>query len=106
MQRHLSFTLRTVRQPTLFARSLRFTSSNTKPESSAQDSQSTQTDQGTPKVEEAAKPRTLTIAEQDEALRAKMSGLSGEGGEAGVEYENGEPVAMKRSVKNNMFRYI
>ncbi|KAK3686766.1 hypothetical protein LTR37_019481 [Vermiconidia calcicola] len=47
-----------------------------------------------------------SILEQDEELRQKMAGLSGEGGEAGVEYENGEPVAMKRSVKNNMFRYI
>lgn len=35
-----------------------------------------------------------------------MAGLSGDGGEAGIEYENGEPVAMKRSVRNNMFRYI
>ncbi|KAK3721281.1 hypothetical protein LTR37_003156 [Vermiconidia calcicola] len=54
-------------------------------------------------IQTAKKKSTL---EQDEELRQKMAGLSGEGGEAGVEYENGEPVAMKRSVKNNMFRYI
>jgi len=30
-----------------------------------------------------------------------MEGLVG--GEAGAEYEDGAPVAMKRSVKNNMF---
>lgn len=42
----------------------------------------------------------------DEELRLKMSGMAGEGGEAGVEYEDGEPVAMKRGVRNNMFRYI
>lgn len=47
-----------------------------------------------------------TMAELDRELMAKMKGLSGDGGEAGVEYENGQPVAMKRSVKNNMFRYI
>ncbi|KAH7029305.1 uncharacterized protein B0I36DRAFT_363868 [Microdochium trichocladiopsis] len=47
-----------------------------------------------------------SMAELDEELRAKMSGLAGDGGEAGVEYEDGQPVAMKRSVKNNMFRYI
>ncbi|KAI1630790.1 hypothetical protein F4809DRAFT_236626 [Biscogniauxia mediterranea] len=47
-----------------------------------------------------------TVADQDEALRLKMSGLSGDGGSAGVEYEDGKPVALKRGVKNNMFRYI
>ncbi|KAI0398040.1 hypothetical protein F5Y17DRAFT_454619 [Xylariaceae sp. FL0594] len=43
------------------------------------------------------------MAELDEELRQRMSGLAGDGGEAGVEYEDGKPVAMKRSVKNNMF---
>jgi hypothetical protein len=47
-----------------------------------------------------------TMAQMDEELRLKMSGMAGDGGEAGVEYEDGKPVAMKRSVKNNMFRYI
>ncbi|KAI1385768.1 uncharacterized protein F4822DRAFT_354228 [Hypoxylon trugodes] len=47
-----------------------------------------------------------TMAELDAELQQRMSGLSGDGGEAGVEYENGQPVAMKRSVRNNMFRYI
>lgn len=42
----------------------------------------------------------------DEELKEKMSGLSGDGGEAGIEYEDGKLVAMKRSVKNNIFRYI
>jgi hypothetical protein len=50
--------------------------------------------------------RRRTVAELDEELRLKMSGHAGDGGEAGVEYENGQPVAMKRSVRNNMFRYI
>lgn len=47
-----------------------------------------------------------TIEEIDRELQQKMAGHAGDGGEAGVEYENGQPVAMKRSVKDNMFRYI
>jgi hypothetical protein len=51
-------------------------------------------------------PKKLTTAELDEQLRQQMAGLSGDGGDSGVEYEDGKPVAMKRSVKNNMFRLI
>ena len=51
-------------------------------------------------------PKKLTTLELDEHLRQKMEGISGEGGNSGVEYEDGKPVAMKRSVKNNMFRLI
>ena len=47
-----------------------------------------------------------TMAQLDEELRLKMAGLAGDGGDAGVEFEDGQPVSMKRSVKNNMFRYI
>lgn len=53
-----------------------------------------------------AEPKKKSILQQDEELRQKMSGLSGDGGDSGVEYEDGKPVSMKRSVKNNMFRYI
>ena len=64
-------------------------------------------DEFTKSSQESTKPdRQQSIAEQDEQLRQKMAGLSGEGGEAGVEYEDGQPVAMKRGVRNNMFRYI
>lgn len=52
------------------------------------------------------KPAQKTQAELDEELRQKLDAISGEGGEAGVEYENGQPVAMKRAVKENMFRVI
>jgi len=52
------------------------------------------------------KPTQKTQAEFDEELRQKLDAISGEGGEAGVEYENGQPVAMKRAVKENMFRVI
>ncbi|OQO05733.1 hypothetical protein B0A48_09827 [Cryoendolithus antarcticus] len=54
--------------------------------------------------EPASKKKTQL--QLDEELRLKMSGLSGDGGESGVEYEDGVPVSMKRSVKSNMFRYI
>lgn len=47
-----------------------------------------------------------TVAEADEELRLKLEGISGGGGEAGLELENGQPVAMKRSVRENMFRLI
>ena len=51
-------------------------------------------------------PKKKTMAELDEEMRLKLEGISGEGGEAGLELEDGQPVAMKRSVKNNMFRLI
>lgn len=47
-----------------------------------------------------------TQLELDKELELKMQGLAGDGGEAGVELEDGQPTAMKRSVRNNMFRYI
>lgn len=37
-----------------------------------------------------------TLKEMDDELMAKMAGISGDGGDAGVEYEDGQPVAMKR----------
>lgn len=53
-----------------------------------------------------AKKHKKTMAELDEELRLKMEGLAGDGGAAGAELEDGQPVAMKRGVRNNMFRYI
>ncbi|KAL1303424.1 hypothetical protein AAFC00_006814 [Neodothiora populina] len=75
------------------------------------DSSNHETSDASSKSAEPAQPHTMTkkkktMAELDEELRQKMSGLSGDGGESGVEYEDGQPVSMKRSVKNNMFRYI
>ncbi len=58
------------------------------------------------KQEQKQNKNKKTMAELDEELKLKMAGLAGDGGEAGVELEDGQPVAMKRSVKNNMFRYI
>lgn len=47
-----------------------------------------------------------TTTQLDEDMRRAMEGLAGDGGEAGLELENGKAVSMKRSVRENMFRYI
>lgn len=52
------------------------------------------------------KQKPQTTAEADDELRQKMASLAGDGGEAGVELEDGRPVSMKRGVKDNLFRYI
>lgn len=97
--------LRTLRASSTGTSTSPTTASDTQTSNSQNRSNTTSENTGEVKHETIKKSRP-TIAEQDEALKAKMAGLSGEGGEAGVEYENGEPVAMKRSVRNNMFRYI
>ena len=55
---------------------------------------------------EETKIKKKTQAELDRELQLKMQGMAGDGGDAGIEFEDGQPVSMKRSVKNNMFRYI
>lgn len=55
--------------------------SQTKAETSEQKSPQ---DQGKPA------PKKKTMAELDEELRQKMSGIAGDGGEAGVELEGGQ----------------
>ncbi|KAH7140054.1 hypothetical protein B0J13DRAFT_558839 [Dactylonectria estremocensis] len=47
-----------------------------------------------------------TSTELDEELREKLEMISGEGGGAGVEFEDGKAVGLKRGVKSNMFRVI
>lgn len=66
------------------------------------------------KVEHARKETTIdkikqsqqSTAETDEKMRRAMEGIAGDGGEAGLELEDGKPVSMKRGVRENMFRYI
>ena len=58
------------------------------------------------KSSDKVKPKKKTQAELDAEVMAKLAGHDSEGGEAGIEYEDGKPASMKRSVKNNMFRYI
>ncbi|KAF5009426.1 hypothetical protein FDECE_4358 [Fusarium decemcellulare] len=50
--------------------------------------------------------RKKTSAELDQELRERLEALSGDGGGAGVEYENGKATGLKRGVKSNMFRVI
>lgn len=57
-------------------------------------------------TEEDVKQKQKTMAELDEELRLKLEGVSGQGGIAGMEYEGGKAVGLKRGVKENMFRII
>lgn len=52
------------------------------------------------------KTKTKTVSQSDAELRERLEQMSGEGGAAGIEYEDGKPVAMKRGVRKNMFRLI
>lgn len=78
-------------------------SSNSSSNSSPSGAQSSQDQQNNAKQQQSHKK---TMAELDEELRQKLEGMSGEGGAAGIELENGKPVAMKRGVRENMFRLI
>jgi hypothetical protein len=59
-------------------------------------------------VKAAAQKSTVkrSCLQSDEELRRAMEGLAGDGGEAGLELEDGKAVSMKRGVRENMFRYI
>ncbi len=56
--------------------------------------------------EKDAKVKNNTMAELDEDLSLKLEGISGEGGNAGIEYEGRKAVGLKRRVRQNMFRII
>lgn len=47
-----------------------------------------------------------SLSQMDDEMRRAMEGLAGDGGEAGLELEDGKAVSMKRGVRENMFRYI
>lgn len=106
---HRSIT-RAVAQPSQISRLSPYrrlaTSKGTTPSPHEQPSKDDKSLEENAKEAQANKKTTRTIAEADADMMRKMAGITGEGGEAGVEYEDGKPVAMKRSVKNNMFRYI
>lgn len=80
------------------------TSNSAQPTSTQANTEPSKQEDG--KEEEKAATKKKTMAQMDEELRLKMAGLAGDGGEAGVELEGGQPVSMKRSVRENMFRYI
>ena len=50
--------------------------------------------------------KAKTVSQADAELRERLEQMSGEGGASGIEYEDGKPNAMKRGVRNNMFRLI
>ncbi|MCJ1322635.1 hypothetical protein MMC15_007984 [Xylographa vitiligo] len=76
------------------------------------DAQSREADKNSAKIESPKQSEApvakqkKTQAELDEEMRQKLEDFSGEGGAAGMEFENGKAVSMKRGVKDNMFRYI
>jgi hypothetical protein len=76
-----------------------------KEDKTAGDAMSKSSSQARDSKEQEAR-RKKTAAELDEELRLKLEGISGEGGTAGVEYEGGKAVGLKRGVKDNMFRVI
>ncbi|KAI9821737.1 MAG: hypothetical protein M1827_002318 [Pycnora praestabilis] len=91
-------------QPIIAAR---LSSTETKePESSRAQSPDHSSSQASKDENFSTTKKKKTMAELDEELRTKMEGIGGDGGEAGMELEDGKPVSMKRGVKNNMFRYI
>lgn len=50
---------------------------------------------------------SFTGTQEDEVARMKAAfGEREDGGESSIEYEDGVATNMKRSVRNNMFRYI
>ncbi|VUC37810.1 unnamed protein product [Clonostachys rosea] len=57
-------------------------------------------------VESSRRKDKKTIAQLDEELRLRLEDMSGDGGAAGVEYENGRAEGLKSEVKRNMFRII
>jgi len=83
---------------------IRFASSSTEsePEKRPQDTETAKKKENMEKLKKTHK----SMADLDEEMKQAMENLSGDGGEYGLELEGGKPVAMKRSVKDNMFRYI
>ena len=47
-----------------------------------------------------------TQAQLDQELREKLAGIQGDGGDAGLELEDGKVKGIGRGVRENMFRYI
>lgn len=54
----------------------------------------------------SSSPGNKTVAQSDQELFEKLESMSGGGGDAALELENGKPVTMKRGVRKNMFRLI
>lgn len=83
----LRTTLRTVALRPL-EQTVRLSSTASNPESSQPKAETSEQKKG--QDQEKPAPKKKTMAELDEELRLKMSGLAGDGGEAGVELEGGQ----------------
>jgi len=82
------------------------TSNPSKLQQEAQSPHNQSSDSAPAEAVKEAQPKKKTMAELDEELRLKLEGISGEGGSAGIEYEGGKAVGLKRGVRENMFRVI
>jgi len=71
-----------------FQQTVRLSSTASNPESSQHKAETSEQKKG--QDQEKPAPKKKTMAELDEELRLKMSGLAGDGGEAGVELEGGQ----------------
>jgi hypothetical protein len=93
---------------TLRAAALRPLQQTVRLSSTTSNSKSSQTKVETPEQkqvqdEEKPAPKKKTMAELDEELRLKMSGLAGDGGEAGVELEGGQVRSLSASMAPDSF---
>ncbi|EGO54783.1 hypothetical protein NEUTE1DRAFT_88391 [Neurospora tetrasperma FGSC 2508] len=99
-----------VRGASRFARSHYSTSSSSSASTSTSTSQNITMAtglSGQQQQQQKKKEKPKTQAQLDEEVRMRMEeNVAGEGGAAGVEYEDGKAVGMKRGVRENMFRYI
>ena len=82
---------------------LRFVSTQ---DSSAHPDYQAQSEKGEASEKKATDENHKSQAELDAELQQKLEAMSGGGGEAGLELENGKPVAMGRASRNNMFRIM
>jgi hypothetical protein len=103
--RHGATTRSFVLQSSVQVAAARTKSTNSK-ESGDQRSSGNRVEQNAEQTGKQQQRPKKTLAQMDEDMRRAMEGLAGDGGEAGLELEDGKAVSMKRGVRENMFRYI
>jgi hypothetical protein len=100
-----SVRLRPVHGPGHALRNLRCASSTAKDDTTSKSTSNSDSAEKKERIEKLKKYHK-SMAEADEEMRRAMEALAGDGGEAGLELEDGKAVSMKRGVRENMFRYI
>lgn len=100
--------IRAIKSPSLRPVRLATTKSHQTGEPSSEDAKSTDksAEQNAIRTSRDQQSTKKTSAQMDEDMRRAMEGVAGDGGEAGLELEDGKAVSMKRGVRENMFRYI